>query len=262
MFTPRDQKELLAGIKVKEGETKRIDCPFCGGRGTFTITNNDGRKVWNCYKNSCHVHGATGSSRSIQTIRRKLVDSVIEPSKRAPEPLPEVVSKDILWRKELVEYLHKVNALEAYERGMVHLAYAPKEHRILFYMNGRTGAVGRALDDRKPKWKAFGDTTGLFTCGSGDRAVLVEDAASACAVATADPDYGFTGVAILGTNLNPLQKRQLLSYKSVTICLDNDASKRSILLLRKLEGLVPATVRFLEDDIKWMTKQKVLETLR
>lgn len=262
MFSPRDQRELLANIKVREGETKRIDCPFCGGKSTFTITNNDGRKVWNCYKNSCRVHGATGALRTLGLVRKKLVSPVLDQTRSNPEPLPAVVSMDVFGRPNVLSYLHSVNALEAVERGMVRVGYDPKENRVLFYMNDNKGAVGRAMDDRKPKWKAFGDTTGIFRCGAGNHAVIVEDAASACAVATVDVDHTFTGVALLGTNLNPLQKRQLLSFKSVTICLDNDASKKSIMLLRKLEGLVPATVRFLTEDIKWMEKTKIMETIR
>ena len=42
---------------VKNGETKRIDCPICKGKKTFTITNNMGSVVWNCYKASCDVSG-------------------------------------------------------------------------------------------------------------------------------------------------------------------------------------------------------------
>ena len=28
---------MLEGIRVKENETRRIDCPFCGGKKTFGI---------------------------------------------------------------------------------------------------------------------------------------------------------------------------------------------------------------------------------
>lgn len=262
MYTSREQREVLDNIKVREGETKRINCPFCGGTKTFTISNMDGRKVWNCYKNSCRAHGATGVARSLQLVRRKLVDPVITSYKDTTVPLPEVVSMNIADRPDVIYYLEQTHVMSAYQNGLVRIGYAPKENRVLFYMNDNDGAVGRALDDRKPKWKAFGDTTGIFKCGSGPTAVVVEDAASACAVASASPDGEFTGVALLGTNLNPLQKRQLLAFKRLIICLDNDASKKSIVLLRKLEGLVPATVKFLNEDFKWMTHSKILEVLR
>ena len=42
---------------VKIGETKRIDCPICNGKKTFTITNHMGSLLWNCYKASCNTKG-------------------------------------------------------------------------------------------------------------------------------------------------------------------------------------------------------------
>ena len=38
---------------IANGETKRMNCPECGGYKTFTVTNNMGSIVWNCYKVSC-----------------------------------------------------------------------------------------------------------------------------------------------------------------------------------------------------------------
>ena len=37
---------------VPNGTTKRTNCPNCGGRNTFTVTNNLGSLVWKCYKAS------------------------------------------------------------------------------------------------------------------------------------------------------------------------------------------------------------------
>lgn len=261
MYSIVEQREYLNKVRVKDGETKRINCPFCGGDKTFTLSKIDGRKVWNCYKASCKASGSKPVERSIGTLRRKLTDPVIELTRRNPSPLPELISFDTFARPEVLTYLNEVHAFDAMCRGMVKIGYAPKENRVMFYMNNGLGAVGRALDDRKPKWKAFGDTTGIFKCGSGRIAVVVEDAASACAVATADENFSYTGVALLGTNLNPQQKKQLRDFDRIIFCLDNDASKRSISMVRKIEGLVPATVKFLETDIKWMTKQKIMETL-
>ena len=35
--------------ELASGETKRMNCPNCGGYKTFTITNNVGQLLWNCY---------------------------------------------------------------------------------------------------------------------------------------------------------------------------------------------------------------------
>ena len=42
MCSYRDQLSLLEPIELRENETKRIDCPFCGGSKTFSITRAEG----------------------------------------------------------------------------------------------------------------------------------------------------------------------------------------------------------------------------
>ena len=42
MYSYRDQLSLLEPIELRENETKRIDCPFCGGSKTFSITRTGG----------------------------------------------------------------------------------------------------------------------------------------------------------------------------------------------------------------------------
>jgi hypothetical protein len=127
-------------------------------------------------------------------------------------------------------------------------------------MNEGEGAVGRSPDpEKKPKWLAYGDVSGIYTIGSGPTAVVVEDAISACAVSRI-PEY--TGVALLGTNLSPLQKTQLRRFERVIICLDKDASQKSLLLARRLEGpRTEATVRFLENDLKYLTETQIKELM-
>ena len=50
---------------LSNGQTKRMNCPNCGGHKTFTITNNMGQVLWNCYKASCNV---SGSKRTLSLI--------------------------------------------------------------------------------------------------------------------------------------------------------------------------------------------------
>ena len=47
----------LDDYNVAVGETKRMNCPVCKGVRTFSITNNMGSLLWNCYKASCDVSG-------------------------------------------------------------------------------------------------------------------------------------------------------------------------------------------------------------
>ena len=52
-----DIYSLVLQLELRDGETKRMDCPNCNGYKTFTATNNMGSLVWNCYKASCSVSG-------------------------------------------------------------------------------------------------------------------------------------------------------------------------------------------------------------
>ena len=55
---------------VKNGETKRVNCPVCRGHKTFTITNHMGSLLWNCYKASCDVSGGKRVSLTANDIRQ------------------------------------------------------------------------------------------------------------------------------------------------------------------------------------------------
>ena len=60
---------IIEDIQLSVGETKRINCPNCNGYKTFTITNNMGSLVWNCYKASCSVKGKSRLRLSADDIR-------------------------------------------------------------------------------------------------------------------------------------------------------------------------------------------------
>jgi DNA primase len=84
-----------------------------------------------------------------------------------------------------------------------------------------------------PKWMTYGDVSNGIHVGTGSKAVLVEDAASACSIARLK-DY--TGVALLGTNITSNIKSALLIYKLIYILLDNDASGKAAQMTKQLRG--------------------------
>jgi hypothetical protein len=257
MFTYKEQLEMLDPVRVREDETKRIDCPFCGGRKTLGITNRDGSKVWNCFKASCGIRGSTGSPMSSNTIRRRL-------DKVAPEPLSNIVPiPQHLSHPDnhpaAIEYLKSVNSWEPFKQGLVDIKYAPADKRVLFMFPENRGAVGRSLIGRKPKWKNYGDTTGLFRVGTGNTAVVVEDAASATFLGMF---LNCSGCALLGTNLSSLQRAQLCAFDEVLIALDKDATRKSVKLKSKLEGRVNVKVIRLIEDIKNMSFNTVERILQ
>jgi hypothetical protein len=257
MYTNREQYEVLQNVRLKDGETSRVNCPFCGGKNTLTVSNLDGNIVWNCYKASCSAKGGKRVGRSLDNIKAKLANpnhkTVL---KRRPTPLPAINSHPDQ-HEAVMEYLDDNNCIQAYEDSAISITYDPAKNRVLFWMNDGEGAVGRSLTSgTKPKWLSYGNTAGILAVGNSDTAIVVEDAASACSVYTTGI---YTGVALLGTNLSSEQKHLLKSYSRIIICLDKDASSKAVRLSCRLKGIANVTVRFLEHDLKYLRGDQIKE---
>ena len=63
---------IISDLSLVNGETKRMTCPSCNTKNTFTITNNMGSIVWNCYKASCSLSGGTRTSLTADDIRKSI----------------------------------------------------------------------------------------------------------------------------------------------------------------------------------------------
>ena len=258
MITYAEQKEIVSKYSVINGQNLRVNCPNCGGNKTLSISKFDGKLVWQCFKASCDFGGRSNVGRTRDEIRTVLSGETIT-FERKSKPIPAIVGKPENYDAAL-EYLHQVNSYEAYSRGMVRIEYAPAENRVLFFNQSQSGCVGRSLTKgMKPKWKVFGDTSELFAVGSTKSAVVVEDAASACAVAATNK---WTGVALLGTGLNSEQKRTLIEhYTNLIIALDKDATRKSILLMRELRGVIKCTIKIMQEDPKQYSATQLMEIL-
>jgi len=257
MYSRKEQYELIGQIRCKENETKRIDCPFCGGKKTLTVSNNDGSVIWNCYKASCPARGGKRVGYSVTAIKNKFSKQVEVPTNIPRTPLPEIKASPSN-HMAVVEYLINNNVLKAFEDKAIEITYDPSKNRVLFWMNDGRGAVGRTLSGAKPKWLSYGDTAGILSVGVSDTAVVVEDAASACSVYATGK---YTGVALLGTNVSPVQRHQLSKYQKIIVCLDKDASCKAIKVARSMQGLVHCSVRFLKEDLKYLNTSQILELI-
>lgn len=256
MYNRLEQIETIQSIKVSEGESKTIDCPFCYGKKKFSITNKEGTVLWNCYKASCNAQGAYKKGMSLDAIRTR-ANSPTGVARKKTKDIPPIVSHP-KHHPTVMKYLDENGCTDAFNQGLVKVTYAPADNRCLFMMNDGLGAVGRSLSGAIPKWMSYGDTTDILTVGDSDHGVIVEDAPSACAVGVLK-DY--TGIAILGTSLSTKQKQSLKHYKRLTICLDNDAKKKAMLLLRQLQGLVNCTVKFISKDLKYCHKDEIVTVI-
>lgn len=253
-YSRRDQIDILKSIRLNEGDTKTINCPFCGGVKKFTISNLDGRIVWNCYKASCGSRGSYSVGRSVDGIRKALTSRRDDLRARTSRtPLPSITSSPEN-HPAVMQYLEEVHALPAYESGLIRIRYAPKDQRVLFYTHTQEGAVGRSITGRTPKWWSYGDTSSGVIVGEGGTTVVVEDAASAANVGAID---GYQGVALLGTSLTPIIKRYLKCRSKVLIVLDKDATKKALCLVHELQALTNVTARITDKDLKNLEQDEI-----
>ena len=235
---------IVSELDVRNGETKRMNCPACNGYKTFTVTNNMGSLMWNCYKVSCSVSGGSRVHLTVDDIKRGFVGVEDFADDKFEMPQYIVPHRDkralIMWCAEW--------GIDEYELGLM---YDVKEDRVVFPVvhDGKlVDATGRSLGKRIPKWKRYGNSGLPYVSGRGKVAVVVEDCVSAAIVG-----YGsFVGVALLGTSLQDSHKRYLAQFSTAVIALDPDALVKSIQMVKELRGYVK-NVRLLklQDDIKY-----------
>lgn len=256
MYNYREQLNVIEKIRMAEGEHKTLDCPFCGGRNKFTLDKYDGVLVWNCFRASCTAKGSKRGKRDFTAIQNYLNGT---PTAKAPRRLNRLPDFTTAAHKHqpAIDYLRSVNSLQAYERGLIKVRYSPKENRVLFYTPDATGAVGRALDKRLPKWWNYGQTSSGIPVGTGSHTVLVEDVASACSVSRLENTVGY---ALLGTNLTAEIRKTLNKCKKVTLVLDNDASAKAVYLARKHHQV--SNLRLTEEDLKWLSVLQIQKLIQ
>lgn len=250
-------KDLVEDSDLREGESKRVSCPMCGGYNTFTMTRKQGRVLYNCYKNSCNMKGAQRVRRSMEAIR-EMFEPAKEPEDK-PLQLPDTLFP-CLDREHCKAYIDSMQGMSSIQDGYTKVMYDIAEDRCVFLIYGDNkeviGATGRALTTgTQPKWKRYDKRKDLmFFCGSkSGTAILVEDCASACTVYAS----GYTGVALLGTSLNSEQIYQLRVFDKVIIALDADASQKAIKMHKMLAPYVTSELLFLTDDLKYFTPECV-----
>jgi hypothetical protein len=236
-------------MDVPVGMTVRTNCPNCGQR-TFTVTNNMGSLVWNCYRASCNVKGGTRIRMSADDIREAVsynagFAGADDYAKQDTFKLPDyIVPHD--WN--VAEIAWELYELDAKQLGLM---YDVKEHRMVFPIihDGKiVDATGRSLGKRLPKWKRYGKSGLPYVSGHGKVAVVVEDCLSAAVVG-----YGtFVGVALLGTSLQESHKRYLSQFSTAIIALDPDALPKTLQMAKELRGHVnDVRVLKLTDDLKY-----------
>jgi len=234
----------------------RSDCPVCGKKNTFSVSDDGLQRLWYCFHADCNVSGRTGI-----TLTKNHASKMFEKrAERPPDPTPQtfIVPDTFVSLSRSIEaelYVKRVQSYDAYLAGRADIRYDFQRNRAVFLIkqgNKVVDAAGRSLDGRNPKWYRYGRSKNPFVSGRGSRmACLVEDCASACSVSGI-----VTGVAILGTNLLPEHVDTLQKFQTVYVALDKDATDKAIDMVRTLSPHVPTKLMILKHDLKNMKKDE------
>ena len=233
---------IINDLSLVNGETKRMNCPSCNRYKTFTVTNNMGMILWNCYSNSCNLSGKKQVQLDSEDIRKSISstteDSCITFSK------PEWLVKDNV----AIQSFCSQWSLDPDELGLL---YDVKENRVVFPVvksGVMVDASGRSITHRLPKWKRYGKSDLPYSYGNGNVAVVVEDCISA-AIVGGDV---YVGVAVLGTSLSEGHKRFLSQFSTAIVALDPDALPKTLQFTKELRGHVNNVHALkLKDDLKY-----------
>lgn len=231
-------------MNIPIGHTKRMNCPTCNGYNTFTVTNNMGSLMWNCYKASCATSGGSRVRLTVDDIRMGFSGAEAFASQET-FTMPEYI---VPANFDVAEWAMELYGLDVDKVGIM---YDVKEHRAVFpivHDNKVVDATGRALGKRLPKWKRYGKSGLPYSYGCGKVAVVVEDCVSAAVVG----NDVWQGVAVLGTSLQESHKKYLAQFSTAIIALDPDALPKTLAIAKELRGHVnDVRVLRLTDDLKY-----------
>ena len=243
IMTYAEQLQIIKNIPLKEGDTKVITCPFCGGQKKLAISKIDGKLMWNCYRASCEGKGIHTGRRDLQSAKNYLKGQVRK-REAYVRPLPSITTS-VENHKPALDYLASVNSLEAYQAGYIKVRYDPSEDRVLFYSG--EGAVARSLRSYGPKWMTLGSIPAGVHIGVGTTAVLVEDVPSACSVSRVS---GLVGVSMLVDNITKALNNSTEDYLSRYLYLDKYVTFWAIVMKNQLGANL--NVRFTNNNIKFL----------
>lgn len=238
----------------------RGNCPFCGGRNTYTASTELGVLRWNCYKLGCNVSGMYNTDMTAAEImalmRQK--EEQRKPEKETME-IPVYVVQPTNMHDKFNRFIRR------HRIGIAGLMYDVKDERVVFPIKhkGRIiDAIGRAVGKKKhPKWYRYTGAADYFTMGEGKKLLIVEDVISAIVAWQEFPDI--TAMAILGTQLTDKHMEKIQEYNRVIVALDPDAADKTIQYKKEIESWtgLPTFALRLDDDIKYRVEND-LEKLK
>ena len=261
--TPSWLEGHVESLQIPALTTARYDCPVCGAKNTFSVTDDGLQRKWFCFHADCNVKGYTGVMLTSDNASSAFKKSASKPAPPPTDSVFEVPHTFVQLSRSIDAelYLRKVGCYDAYLANRADIRYDIKKDRAVFLVKKRgviVDAVGRLINGTGPKWFRYANSKQPFVCGEHSSAVLVEDCASACSCSNIT-----TGVALMGTHLLQDHIDVLRRYEKVIVALDKDATDKAIEIVRVLtqEG-ISAKLAVLKNDLKNMEREERDDFLR
>ena len=250
--------DFIDALDLDVDATYRCDCPICHGSNTFTVTNDNGNVLYNCYKNTCRIAGAHHKNIDPFTIKSLLThgNTTLSHESYYEQELCTFTLPPYLTPYTEVDNPIDPTVLRRYNINPEDVMYDVRQDRLVFPVvserNVIVDAVGRSLNGVQPKWLRYASSPVPYAHGhTANFAVIVEDAISAYVVGEHFGDI-CTGVALLGTQLTDFHKWYIQrNYSDYIVALDPDASDKALKIAKELG----AKALRLRDDLKYAGKE-------
>lgn len=237
-------QDYIETLHLHAGESKRMDCPVCGHKGTFSVTNTGTDLLWNCFHAACTSRGRKGLG-----ITRETAPNIFRLNTPPIPKEPQEFTKPPSWTRRLpngaTTYFTTVHTTGRYP----HLYHDVRQNRAVYGIYSPEGVlvdgVGRTLEGSRPKWYRYGNYSGGFIWGTSPTAIIVEDVPSAVSIS----DW-VTGYALMGTQLRDDHIGELSRFDHVVVALDRDATDKALVILRTLSQVVSCGLLMLDRDFK------------
>jgi hypothetical protein len=260
--------DFIDTLDLGVGFSYRCNCPECGGKNTFTVTNDNGNVLYNCYKNSCRVAGSIHRDMDVFTIKAKLMQHyAVHTPETYEKALQETFNQSPYLTRMKPANADVKNFLSKWNINSDDVLYDIRQDRIVFPVHTRSGnmvdAVGRAITNRQPKWLRYAASPVPYTHGKGKTVVIVEDAISAYTVGEL-VGHKATGLALLGTQLTDFHKWYIGNYfNNAIVSLDPDARDKTLAMTKELRAIMNTFALNTQDDLKYANEDdmKKLEAL-
>lgn len=273
MKLTKEIKEYICDQNIMSGQTTTATCPFCHKEKKMSITKDRGCMLYHCYSASCGAQGRINIGLTANDVRVIINSRAVDAPphhiemRRMPSWVP------VTQYETAVRYLKANHCWEAYVAGYP-IYYDVKLSRVVFpaFIGGKmVDACGRTLIFKKngerlqiPKWFRYNKSgLPLFVnpMKHDNVLVIVEDAASACAISRVAK-----ACALMGTNLTPQAKLAIINsmgegIKKIIVCLDKDATHKALKLVTELSSHVETIARVLPDDAKYLTVDVIKKEL-